>query len=107
MRERANTLRHNPTTAENHLWIRIRNRQICNCEFLRQYTLGKYIVDFVCLEKYLIIELDGSHHLGQISYDAERTKYLGDLGFQVIRFWNNEIFQNTRAVLEKIYMCLT
>jgi very-short-patch-repair endonuclease len=68
----------------------------------RQYPIGPYIVDFICLSQKLIIELDGSQHLDPIIYDAERTQYLEDFGFRVLRFWNNEVFQQLPSVLLKI-----
>jgi very-short-patch-repair endonuclease len=64
--------------------------------------LGTYIVDFVCLEKRLIIELDGSQHLQQRDYDENRDGWLVEQGFRVLRFWNNEVFTNTEGVLMEI-----
>jgi very-short-patch-repair endonuclease len=64
--------------------------------------MGVYIVDFVCLEPKLIIELDGGQHGTQIEYDAKRSSYLNSLGFKVLRFWNNDVLQDIDAVLEFI-----
>ena len=64
--------------------------------------LGTYIVDFICLEKRLIIELDGSQHLQQRDYDENRDEWLVEQGFRVLRFWNNEVFTNTEGVLMEI-----
>lgn len=106
MKERARALRKDQTEAENHLWFQIRNRQLLGYKFRRQYILGPYIVDFVCFESKLIIELDGSQHLEQKDYDEERTSYLNALGFIVLRFWNNDIFNKLDGVLEIISMKL-
>ena len=65
--------------------------------------MGNYIVDFVCLEKKLIIELDGGQHSDQASYDAERDAWLRSQGFFVLRFWNNDVLKNLAAVTEKIF----
>lgn len=106
LHERAKTLRYFQTDAELKLWYNISYRQILNCEFRRQYVLGNYIVDFICLEKYLIIEVDGGHHLNEVAYDQIRTDYLNKLGFKVLRFWNSDVIENTEGVLEVIYQTL-
>jgi len=98
----AKKLRENATDVETILWYRLRNRQIEGFKFRRQQPIGKYIVDFVCIEKMLIIELDGGQHAEQIIYDDERTKYLSKLGYKVTRFWNNEVLTNLNGVLECI-----
>jgi very-short-patch-repair endonuclease len=92
-RERARKLRKNMTDAERALWARIRRRQILDCKFRRQQPLGDYIVDFVCLEKKLIIELDGGQHIEQEEYDSRRTHWLEEQGFRVLRFWNHDVFK--------------
>jgi len=102
MKERARALRVRQTDAERLLWSRLRNRQFAGYKFRRQEVIGIYIADFVCLEAKLIIELDGGQHNEQIDYDAERSGYLIRLGFKVLRFWNNDVLQNTDAVLEHI-----
>jgi len=101
--ENARALRKNQTDTERWLWQKLRNRQLLNLKFRRQVPIGNYIVDFVCLELKLIIELDGSQHIEQADYDARRTAYLEQLGFKVIRFWNNEVLNNGEGVLERIY----
>jgi len=68
----------------------------------RQQPFGGYILDFVCLEAKLVIEIDGGQHAGQIDYDEQRTRYLETAGFTVLRFWNNEVLQQTHAVLTAI-----
>ena len=101
---KARMLRNNMTPQEKKLWYYLRNRNLNNCRFRRQYPIGIYIVDFVCRSKHLIIEIDGGQHNTQekIQYDNERTEYLNKRGFKVIRFWNNEIDNNIEAVINKI-----
>lgn len=72
-------------------------------KFRRQHSIGKYIVDFYCPEKKLIIEIDGSQHIDiQREYDIERDKYLKNLGFKILRFWDNDVNNNLEGVLMKI-----
>ena len=101
---RARKLRNNMTEQEKKLQYYLRKRLINNCRFRRQYPIGNYVVDFVCREKNLIIELDGGQHNEEqaIIYDKERTDYLESRGFRVIRFWNNDIDTNIEAVLGEI-----
>ena len=94
------------TDAERFLWKYIRKRQLGGHKFRRQHPIGNYIVDFVCLKKNLIIELDGGQHLNNIEYDTIRTQYLKLKGFKVVRFWNNQVFNETEGVLETIYNLL-
>jgi len=79
----------------------LRNDQL-GVNFRRQHAIGPYITDFCCIEKKLIIELDGSHHLEQEAYDAERTVYLESQGYQVLRFWNNEVLNDLDGVVHVI-----
>jgi len=97
-------LRKNQTPWESRLWRVLRNRQVNNLKFRRQCNIGPYIVDFCCYEKKLIVELDGSQHLGSENRgrDQERDSFLRDKGFQVIRFHNNEINENLEGVVETI-----
>jgi very-short-patch-repair endonuclease len=97
-RTHAIELRKESTPAERKLWAVIRNDQL-GVNFRRQHAVGNYIPDFVCIEKKLIIELDGSQHLEQEEYDNERTKYLESLGYKVIRFWNNDVTNNIDGVI--------
>lgn len=99
---RARELRKASTEVEKILWSRLKNRRLNNLKFKRQFVIEYYIVDFICLEKKLIIELDGSQHLDNEQYDAERTAFLNEKGYNVIRFWNNVILKNLELVLEKI-----
>ncbi|MCI0505153.1 MAG: endonuclease domain-containing protein [Gammaproteobacteria bacterium] len=91
------------TEEERLLWQRLRNRQMANSRFRRQHVIGSYIVDFVCLEKHLIVEFDGGQHLEQQDYDDKRTHFLVTQGFDVIRFWNDEVLKKLNSVLEVIY----
>ncbi len=102
--ERCRKLRKNSTPQEIIFWSRVRAKRFKGLKFKRQYSLEKYIVDFICLEKKLIIELDGWQHKeeNQERYDKERTEFLEKLGFRIIRFWNNEINDNLEGVFLKI-----
>lgn len=104
--QRAKCLRRYQTDAEKKLWGHLRNRQIEGVKFRRQYVIGKYIVDFVCLERGLIVEIDGGQHGDQVGYDERRTAYLEQEGFRVMRFWNNEVLVEAEAVLEMIRSAL-
>jgi very-short-patch-repair endonuclease len=104
--QRARELRRNPTDTERKLWHHIRDKQIENFRFRRQRPIGKYIVDFICLEANLVIELDGGQHAEQLQYDAARTKYLTAQGLHVLRYWNNDVVQNIEGVLEDIRVVL-
>ncbi len=96
----ARKLRKNQTDAEQMLWLQLRNRRFMNYKFRRQFPIEPYIVDFVCLDLKLIIELDGSQHNEQA--DSVRTQFLEQQGFKVIRFWNHDVFNYGDAVLEEI-----
>jgi len=100
--QRSRKLRKESTPQEIILWSRIKNRQFKNLKFRRQYQIGKYIVDFICEEKKLIIELDGWQHSEQEEYDLERTKYLERQGYRVLRVWNGEINSNLTGVFLKL-----
>ena len=102
--ELARTLRKNATPQERKLWNILRNHQFYGLEFRRQYPIDNYIVDFICKEKKLIIELDGGQHNENknINKDNIRTKYLNDKGYKVIRFWNNDIDFNMEGVYNEL-----
>lgn len=102
----ARNLRKNQTDAEKLLWQHLRNRQMLGQKFRRQFPIDTYIVDFACLEVKLTIELDGGQHTEQIEYDQRRTEQLQKRGFKVIRFWNNDVLQNTTGVLEAIRLAI-
>ena len=101
-RIKARELKKNPTEAEKKLWNHLRLRQLGGYKFRRQHPLGPYIVDFICLEKRLIIEVDGGQHCERVDYDKERTAWLKAQGFRVLRFWNNEVLNEIDVVKEVI-----
>ncbi len=94
--------RQNQTPAELCLWGHLRDRHIRGFKFRRQVTIGPYIVDFLCHKARLIIEIDGSGHRERAAYDMQRTRYLERCGFYVLRYWNNEVMQQEKNVLEGI-----
>jgi very-short-patch-repair endonuclease len=108
---RAGELRLNPTPAEAKLWSRLRAHRLSGVGF-RRYTcpggrcqghaIGKFITDFCAPGRLLIVELDGSQHLEQEEYDAERTAFLESKGYKVLRFYNNDVMNNIDKVLEVI-----
>jgi very-short-patch-repair endonuclease len=96
-------MRREPTDAERALWLRLRNRTVRGCKFRRQFAIGDYLVDFCCVERQLVIEMDGEQHAMRTKrYDEKRTRELRALGYQVIRFWNEEVRKNLHGVLEEI-----
>ena len=99
-------LRNAPTNAEYHLWRCLRNRQIENCKFRHQHPFDNFILDFVCLERKVVVELDGSQHADTTRYDSARTRMLESVGFVVLRFWNNQVFNEIEGVLEVIWQTL-
>ena len=102
----ARRLRKDATDAEKRLWYFLRNRKLQGYRFQRQYVIVPYIVDFVCREYKLIIELDGGHHAAQQEYDKRREQELYSQGFRTLRFWNHDVFQRTEDVLEQILATL-
>lgn len=98
-------LRKEPTPAERKLWAYLRNDQL-GVSFRRQHAIGNYIPDFVCIERKLIIELDGGQHVEQADYDEVRTQYLELQGYKVIRFWNHEIMNDLNGVMRVIQAAL-
>ncbi|MFZ3105205.1 MAG: endonuclease domain-containing protein [Smithella sp.] len=95
-------LRKRPTDAEKVLWKQLQRKQIEGFKFRRQQPIDNYIVDFVCFEKRIVIEVDGGQHATQSEDDIARDTYLRQQGFKVLRFWNNEVLQNINGVLEVI-----
>ena len=92
-------MRHDSTDAEALLWWSLRNREF-GVHFRRQHPIGKYIVDFVCLEHLLVVEADGSQHGGP--YDQERDSYLRSVGFTVVRIWSWDVIRDLDGVLDEI-----
>lgn len=108
LHKRAKELRQNSTDAEKKLWSILRANKLNNLHFKRQQPIGKYIVDFVCFSKKIIIELDGGQHgeTENIKKDNERTKFLEQEGFHVIRIWNNEVLSNIEGTIDYIISSL-
>ena len=104
----ARELRRKQSEAERKLWAKLRNEQVEGVKFRRQEPIGNYIVDFVSFNKGLIIEIDGGQHNDEraIEADTQRTRWLEDKGFHVIRFWNNDVLRNTDGVLTMILEAL-
>ena len=100
-REFAKVLRSNMTDAERRLWYRLRAHRLEGIKFKRQVPIGLYVADFACMERKLLVEVDGGQHAESAS-DVARTKWLEDRGFRILRFWNNEVLNETNAVLEII-----
>ena len=100
--ETAKSLRTNSTDAERLLWSRLRTKQVCGCKFRRQEQIGRFIVDFVCYDRQLVIEADGGQHAQEQEKDEERTAWLNSQGFTVLRFWNHEVLTNPDGVIETI-----
>jgi very-short-patch-repair endonuclease len=98
----AKRLRHEQTEAEQKFWRRVRNRGIGGCKFKRQYPMGIYVADFACLERRLIVELDGSQHAERQEHDRIRDEWLASQGFRIVRFWNVEVFTNLERVMERV-----
>ena len=100
--QNARNLRKHATDVEKLLWSKLRAKQIKGCKFRRQQPIGNFIVDFVCMAGKLIIELDGGQHATQKGKDKIRDNWLKKEGYEVLRFWNNEVFENLEGVLEVI-----
>src|SRR5579872_4982883 len=107
-RNRAKDLRHSQTEAEVFVWNQLRGRRFSGFKFRRQVPLGNYIVDFVCLDRRVIVELDGGQHNepDQKAYDARRDAWLRGEGLEVLRFWNRDVFLEWEAMAEGIWNAL-
>jgi very-short-patch-repair endonuclease len=103
--QRARRLRRNSTDAERKLWYRLRSRSIPGFKFVRQEPIGPYVVDFICRERRLIVEVDGGQH-AESKHDLVRDQWLADHRYRVLRFWNNEVMMNIDGVLESIAAAL-
>ncbi|MGH8581802.1 MAG: endonuclease domain-containing protein [Gammaproteobacteria bacterium] len=97
--KRARKLRAEMSDAERWLWRNLRKRQVGAYRFRRQHPLGRHIVDFVRLEARLVIEVDGGQHVEGKEYDRQRSTWLEQKGYRVLRFWNHEVLTETEAVL--------
>jgi very-short-patch-repair endonuclease len=104
----ARRLRRAQTDVERQLWYALRDRRFHAYKFRRPQPVGAYVVDFICFEHRLIVELDGSQHAApdRLAHDAARTRFLEGEGFRVLRFWNAEMNENFAGVLEVIRLAL-
>ena len=100
--EFARQLRSKQTDCETLLWSRLRAHRLSGLKFRRQQPIGVYVVDFLCPEKRLIVELDGGQHQERVDYDSNRDTWLKSEGYTVLRYWNNEVMENLEGVLEDI-----
>ena len=98
-------MRHGPTPQEDKLWRRLRGRRFAAHKFRRQVPIGAYIVDFVCFEARVIVEVDGAQH-AESPHDRQRDAWLSAEGFRVLRFWNNQIDQQMDAAADAIWHAL-
>ena len=98
---RARTLRASNTPAEKRLWSKLRNRGLAGHKFVRQFPIGPYFGDFVCREAMLVVEIDGeTHHTPeQMAHDRARTDFIHWHDYQIIRFWNTEVYNELEGVL--------
>jgi very-short-patch-repair endonuclease len=104
--QRAKKLRENQTEAEMRLWGYLRAKRLQGWKFNRQVPVGSYIVDFLCEQAKLVVEVDGSTHgeTHEVAYDAKRTAYLQTLGYRVLRCYNVDVFENLTGVLDGILL---
>ena len=100
--DNARELRKNATDAEHKLWHHLRNRQINGIKFRRQYPIAGYVADFAAPSIRLVVELDSGQHLLQTKYDRQRTDRVACNGYQVLRFWNDDVLLRTEQVLSEI-----
>lgn len=104
--QRARRLRRDMTDAEKRLWRRLREA-LPQAKFRRQSPIGPYIADFLSFRHMLIVEVDGGQHAtSEAERDARRTAFLESQGYRVLRFWNNDVLQNTDGVLQMIALAL-
>ena len=98
---RSRRLRRNFTDAEMKLWLSLRDRRLYGQKFLRQVSMGPYMVDFICREHQLIVEVDGGQHADSEA-DARRDAYFSERGYRTLRFWNSDVLSNLDGVLVSI-----
>ena len=104
--QRARIFRKNMTDAEQAIWQSVRNRQLGGFKFRRQKPIGPFIVDFVCVEKKIVIEIDGGQHALNTVHDIKRSDFLRNKGYRILRFWNSDVLKEKNAVLEEILLHL-
>ncbi|MCU0706012.1 MAG: DUF559 domain-containing protein [Fimbriiglobus sp.] len=105
-RDFARRLRSNMTDVERFVWSKLRRGQIGGYKFRRQHPSGPFVVDFVCLECRLAIELDGGQHAEQAEYDAARSRWLQQHGYTVLRYWNHEVMEDWETIERQIWDAL-
>jgi very-short-patch-repair endonuclease len=101
-RDRARELRRTQTDAEKKLWDRLKGAQLHGVKFRRQFPIGPFFADFCAAKELLVVELDGSQHMDMTLRDEQRTRYLENLGYRVVRFWDSDALASTDEVIEKI-----
>ena len=101
LRNTVRNLRRQKTNVETKLWMRLRDRQLCEAKFRRQHPIDPYIVDFCCPDRELIIELDGGQHADQIAADRVRTAFLEAYDYRVVRFWNHQVLDQMERFWKK------
>ena len=106
MKQRARELRRNQTEVERVFWNHVRGRRLSGFKFRRQHPIGPFVADFVCLEQRLIVELDGGQHAENVEEDRKRSRFLESRGYRILRFWNNEVFENMEGVLQTVLSVL-
>ncbi len=109
LKDKRRDLRKNQTEAEKILWSKLRNKQFYGIKFFRQYSIGKYILDFYSPILKLAIELDGGQHNQSENkrYDQIRSEYLKKNGIDLIRFWDNDVMKDVDTVLEQLMLKVT
>ncbi|MEJ2033833.1 MAG: DUF559 domain-containing protein [Deltaproteobacteria bacterium] len=105
--DRARELRRNQTEAEKAFWFRMRNRRLDGYKFRRQVPIGPYIADFVCMAARFVVEIDGGQHSERVDYDHRRECFLQKKGYEILRFWNNEVLENMDGVLTTLTLTLS
>jgi very-short-patch-repair endonuclease len=98
---RAKQLRNTATDAERYLWRHLSRRQVEGFKFSRQMPIGRFVCDFLCRERKLVVEVDGGQH-AESTHDEVRTAILEQEGYRVIRFWNNDVLNNIEGVIQVI-----
>jgi adenine-specific DNA-methyltransferase len=101
IRDTARRLRREQTEWEHNLWTRLRRRQLNGFKFRRQHPIGPFFADFFCAEAKLVVEIDGSQHADELALDKNRTEFLRDAGYRVLRFWNHEIRAEIDTVMQR------
>ncbi|MGE0424481.1 MAG: endonuclease domain-containing protein [Reyranellaceae bacterium] len=102
----ARALRTTATEAESRLWAVLRGRRLGGFKFRRQYAIGDYVADFACIERGVIVELDGSQHVEQEVYDTRRSAWLESVGFRIVRIWNADFLRDPESAREAIWAAL-